>query len=267
MGKSLIHQDIFRRILRFLMDFLKNKKDFCQRCTIFCESIRCPCVRKNGICEQTNLNFLSITEIGFIQIEKGLTSHEEDIDFVVGKCDYLENKSRRNNIKVIGIADSEGMIESWEESEKIIKEKIWELLQIQDELVIERAHRVGNRPRKRDDGTEEPRPIVAKFQLWKQKEMVLKKAREVKPQNIKFLADFSQLTLNRRRDQVPELIKGREAGHTAYFVADRLIVKPLSPHSKNRSGWSQRGARRNPTANQTFGGSDAEGDPDISFSC
>ena len=117
---------------------------------------------------------------------------------------------------MIGIADSEGMNESWEESEKIIKDKIRDLLQIQDELVIERAHRVGNRrrPRKRDDGTEEPRPIIAKFQSWKQREMVLKKAREVKPQNIKFLADFSQLTLNRRRDQVPELIKARKAGHT-----------------------------------------------------
>lgn len=210
---------------------------------------------------------VQLIEKKYAKIEKGLTSHEADIDFVVGKCDYLENQSRRNNIKVIGIADSDGMNESWEESEKIIKDKIRDLLQIQDELLIERAHRVGNRPRKHDDGTEEPRPIIAKFQSWKQREMVLKKAREIKPQNIKFLADFSQLTLNRRRDQVPELIKAREAGHTAYFVADRLIVKPLNPHSKNRSGWSQRGARHKPVANQNASGSDAEGDPDISFSC
>ena len=153
---------------------------------------------------------VELIEKKYAKIEKGLTSHEESIDFVVRKCDYLENQSHRNNIKVIGIADSEGMNESWEESEKITKEKIRELLQLQDELVIECAHKVGNRPRKRDDGTEEPRPIVAEFQSWKQKEMVLKKAREVKPQNIKFLANFSQLTLNRRRDQVPELIKARK---------------------------------------------------------
>lgn len=209
---------------------------------------------------------VELIERKYAKVEKGLTSHEKDIDFVVGKCDYLENQSRRNNIKVIGIDDSKGMNESWEESEKIIKDKIRDLLQIQDELVIERAHRVGNWPRKRDDGTEESRPIVAKFQSWKQKEMVLKKAREVKPQNIKFFADFSQLTLNRRRDQVPELIKAREAGHTAYFVADRLIVKPLNLHNKNRPGWSQRGARRNPTTNQNARENDAEGDPEISFS-
>ena len=97
--------------------------------------------------------------------------------------------------------------------------------------------------------------------------MVLKKAREIKPQNIRFLVDFSQLTLNRRRDQIPELIKAREAGHTAYFVADRLIVKPLNPDSNKISGRSQRGARYNPTANQNASGSDAEGDPGISFSC
>ncbi len=165
----------------------------------------------------------------------------------------------------MGVPDSQGMNESWEESEKIIKDKIRDLLEIQEELVIERAHRVGNRPRKRDDGTEEPRPIVAKFQSWKQKEMVLKKAREVKPQNIKFVADFSKLTLSRRREQVPDLIKARKAGHTAYFVADRLVVKPLqNSQSKNRSGARP---RRNPTTNQNAGDGDAEGDPDISFNC
>ncbi len=151
-----------------------------------------------------------VIEKKFLKLEKGLNSQEEDIEFVVGKCDYLENQSRHNNIKVMGVPDSQGMNESWEESEKIIKDKIRDLLQIQDELVIERAHRVGNRPRKRDDGTEEPRPVVAKFQSWKQKEMVLKKAREVKPQNISFVADFSKLTLSCGREQIPDLIKARK---------------------------------------------------------
>ena len=104
---------------------------------------------------------VQLIEKKYAKIEKGLTSHEEDIDFVISKCDYLENQSHHNNIKVIGIADSYGMNESWEESEKIIKHKICDLLQIQDELLIERAHRVGNRPRKHDDATKEPRPIIA----------------------------------------------------------------------------------------------------------
>ena len=79
---------------------------------------------------------LEVVEKKFVKFEKGLNSQEEDIEFVVGKCDYLENQSRRNNIKVMGVPDSQGMNESWEESEKIIKDKICDLLEIQDELVI-----------------------------------------------------------------------------------------------------------------------------------
>ena len=50
--------------------------------------------------------------------------------------------TRRNNTEVLGIQESEGG-ETWEESENLVKDAIKEHLKIEDDLLIERAHRVG----------------------------------------------------------------------------------------------------------------------------
>ena len=65
------------------------------------------------------------------------------IDELYDQQEYLENHSRRNNIKVLGIQESEGG-ETGEESKKLVKDAIKEHLQIADDLSIKRAHRVGN---------------------------------------------------------------------------------------------------------------------------
>lgn len=74
------------------------------------------------------------------------------------KVDYLENKSRRNNIRIIGVKEKDE--ETWEKGEELVKDLV-------DGLKIERAHRVGrkrNESEQRSDGsTYGPRPIVAKF--------------------------------------------------------------------------------------------------------
>ena len=45
------------------------------------------------------------------------------IDELYDQQEYLENHSRRNNIKVLGIQASEDG-ETWEESEKLVKDAI-----------------------------------------------------------------------------------------------------------------------------------------------
>ncbi len=66
---------------------------------------------------------------------------------------------------------------------------------------------------------------------WKDKERILKKAREVKPDGVKFLADLSKRTLDRREEQVPDLIAARKSGKIAFFVLDKLIIKDKPPDS------------------------------------
>jgi len=53
---------------------------------------------------------------------------------------------------------------------------------------------------------ETDKPIVAKLVKWKDKECIFEKAREVKPDGVKFLADLSKRTLEERKEQVPDLV-------------------------------------------------------------
>ena len=151
----------------------------------------------------------------------------------------LENYSRRNNIKVFGIPEKDtnngSDPEVWEECEAAVKNEIHTKLKINPEsMVIERAHRVGKR---RDpfhhlaDGTKvesRPRPIVAKFLSWKDKDPVLRSARSIKPDGVQFLEDFSKRTLDKRKEKIPELIAARKSGKRAFLVMDKIMVKLMN---------------------------------------
>ena len=144
--------------------------------------------------------------------------------------EYLENQSRRDNLKILGVPESETE-KTWDDSESKVKELIKSKLSIDEEVEIIRAHRVGKQQkhgRRKSDGSFEPpqpRPIVAKLRSWKLKEKIVKKAREVRPNSIRFVYDLSQRTLQKRKNQIPEMLNARKKGKIAYFVMDKLIIK------------------------------------------
>ena len=93
---------------------------------------------------------------------------KERFDNLESKQEYLENMSRRNDIKILGLPESKEE-KTWDGIENLVNQTIKNTLKIEDEVQIERAHRVG-KPRslfrKGKDGTKvkrDPRPIVAKF--------------------------------------------------------------------------------------------------------
>ena len=102
---------------------------------------------------------------------------------------------------------------------------------MEGEHAIERAHRVG-KPRPlfgyKKDGRRvknPPRPIVAKFSTWKQKEAILRAARRIKPKDVQFYQDLSARTLEKCSEKIPQLIALRKEGKTAYLVLDKLVVR------------------------------------------
>ena len=159
--------------------------------------------------------------------------HESRLKDLENKHEYLENMSRRNNIKLLGLPEDKNSEKSWEDTEQIVKETINKELEISsEEIQIERAHRVG----KPQDGR--PRPVVARFCSWKQKEAILAAARKKKPKNVRFFQDLSSRTLQRRAEKIPKLIQERKKGNVAYFVLDRLVVhesKKKGPNGDNLS--------------------------------
>ena len=158
---------------------------------------------------------------------------QESFEYLEHRIEYLENQSRRNNVKMLGLPESVDET-SWDATEAKVKEQIKTALGLEENLVNERAHRSrrssNNRPRSgfgacRMQKPDEPRPIAAKFLNWKDKEHVLKQAREKKPQGIMFVAALSKRTLDKRRSNIPELLEARKAGKTAYFIMDKLIMR------------------------------------------
>ena len=157
-------------------------------------------------------------------------------DAAEGQLEYLENQSRRLNIRIVGLQGKDE--KSWDDTEQKVKQVIKDKLGLTEDFEIDRCHRVGrsgNRQRRTGRQEDDPRPIVAKLVRWKDKERILKKAREVKPNGVKFLADLSKRTLDKREEQVPDLIAARKSGKIAYFVLDKLIIKEKPPDSKKRN--------------------------------
>ena len=174
-----------------------------------------------------------------MEANKKIASHDNGLEGLFGKQEYIENQSRRNNVKLIGIPESPEE-ETWDDSEKIFIDNVKSTLKIKDEILVERAHRVG--PRKewftKPDGSRvkaRPRPIIAKLSSWKQREKVLKAARDVRPEGILFVEDLSQMTLDKRNLLKPRLKEEREKGNIAFFKLDKLIIRKGRPPSRNPS--------------------------------
>ena len=154
------------------------------------------------------------------KISKDLASHSQ-------KMEYLENQSRRNNIRVNGIPESDN--ETWEDAEAKVKRAIKENLDL--DVDIERARRVERRKAKSGQANQnQPRTIVCRLRDWKQREQVLRKARREKPTDIYISEDLQPETLQKREPKIPKLKAAKQAGKIAYFVLDRLVIcdKPAS---------------------------------------
>lgn len=141
----------------------------------------------------------------------------------------LENQSRRNNIHVNGIPESD--IVTWEDAEVKVKRAIKDKLDL--EVDIERAHRVERGKIKSGQANQnQPRTIVRRLRDWKQTEQVLRKARKEKPAALYISEDLSPATLQKREPQIPKLKAAKEADKIAYFVLDRLIIKDRIEYDK-----------------------------------
>ena len=111
---------------------------------------------------------------------EGIKLDEITEDFVTKikkKLADLEDCSRRNNLLFDGFQEETN--ETWEETESIITDFVKEKLGIEEDILIERAHRTGKI--QRNDGTRNrKRTIVVKFLNFKDKSRILHTYRKKK---------------------------------------------------------------------------------------
>ena len=121
--------------------------------------------------------------------------YQIDPDYIQHKLIELEDRSRRNNIRIDGIEEEEG--ETWEISEakatKVFKEK----LGIEKEIIIERAHRTKRNYKDKDK--KRPRTIVLRLANFKDKNIILKSVNKLKGSDVYINKDFSRETTELRK--------------------------------------------------------------------
>ena len=95
---------------------------------------------------------------------------------LVNKLTELEDRSRRNNLRIDGIVEDDN--ETWDESETKVRQIIRNDLDIEDadNIQIERAYRSG-KSNGRDGSRNIKRTIIVRFLNYKDKEVILSKYR------------------------------------------------------------------------------------------
>ncbi|KAL8574486.1 hypothetical protein ACOMHN_060156 [Nucella lapillus] len=78
----------------------------------------------------------------FEEVSKENKELKEKIDRLENKVDDPEGRSRRNNLIFHGIHHPQGQTETWADCEKAVKKAVREELGIEDDVEVERAHRL-----------------------------------------------------------------------------------------------------------------------------
>ena len=194
---------------------------------------------KDDVVENTQMTDLSITQL---QKEVKNSGSKTQIEALYTKVDDLESRSRRNNLRFVGIPEG---LEKREESTEVFIEKFISSTMGVDLLPgsVQRAHRVGPKPPQTDDRSPRPRAVVAYFLRFRDKEEVRLQAPKKKP-NIQgtpvyINEDFTQQVLEKRKSLKAVLRAKREQGLRAWLSYDKLKyvqngkVRTVAPNSQN----------------------------------
>ena len=93
----------------------------------------------NFIKDLPSLLKLQVLDFAIEEIRDDLNHQEEQME-------YLENQSRRNNVRIDGISEEDN--ETWETTEAKVREVLKDELNLASAPDVERAHRVGRSSRR-----------------------------------------------------------------------------------------------------------------------
>ena len=115
----------------------------------------------------------------------------ETLELTERKIVELEDRSRRNNLRIDGTTEKEN--ETWDECEQEVQPLIKDKLGTAGNIVIERGHRMKKKGNSENPG--KPRTTVCRFLNYKDKTNILKNAKNLKGKNISINEDFPHETM------------------------------------------------------------------------
>lgn len=156
-------------------------------------------------------------------IETRVKDMENISEKMESKIVDLQRRSMNENLMFYGVPEQEG-----EKCEELLKQEILiKTLQIPTEkamgIKIDRVHRVGQK----NTGTK-PRPIVAKFHDYQDREYVrrlsIEKREDLKRVNLGIGIQWPQETREKRRQLIPIMRRLQQEGKQTKLVNDKLFV-------------------------------------------
>ena len=178
--------------------------------------------------EETEGKFNKLNE-KITTMERNLFSLKKDIEVIQttkpswaieieNKLVDLEDRSRRNNLRINGI--KEGKNETWEECEERVNCFLEEKLDMDTrEIWIERAQREYKKKRGQE------RQIVVQFNSYKNNLDILRNCKKLKGTNFSIFEDFSKETASIRKEKWKEVLKNRKDGKISYLQYKTVICK------------------------------------------
>lgn len=167
-----------------------------------------------------------------------LAGLEKSIAHLCHKINDLEDRSRRNNLLIFGVSETDG------ETPTVLYEKIdklfREVLEV-DVKTIERLHRVGRRVSHKD------RPVILKVYDYREKIDILRNCRKLKGTAFSVSEDFCDRTRDVRKKLWESAKDERNQGSSVRLVYNKLIVNGVTFE------WDSSNACRRPiTAKTSF---------------
>ena len=140
------------------------------------------------------------------------------------KCEQQENYSRRDNLIIRGLTESEN--ESEDVCVASVKKLLSDVLKIDNVAKIKfvRCHRLGNKFQKRGKAS---RPVIVRFQQYEDRRLVWGKRFSLAGSSYSLCENFASAVEYRRNKLYPILSKARQSGKyekNAYLNADTLRI-------------------------------------------
>ena len=154
-------------------------------------------------------------------LDEKVHENKKEIQAVNDRYLYLEVYSRRENLRFLGIPESES---AEEDTKEVVYNFLTRELELEGarEIELQRVHRLG----KKTPGVS--RPIIARFLKFPERQRVFKRALEVKDEiEVKIYADYPKEIQERRKKQWFKIKRAREEGKLASFSKkepDKLFI-------------------------------------------
>uniref|UniRef100_K7E4I2 L1 transposable element RRM domain-containing protein n=1 Tax=Monodelphis domestica TaxID=13616 RepID=K7E4I2_MONDO len=142
---------------------------------------------------------------------------EENMKHLIHKTEDLENRSRIDNLRIIGLAEDHDKRKSLDIIlQEIIKENCPEILEQEGKVDIDRIHRL---PPILNPQLTTPRNVIAKFKNYQTKEKILQAA---KKKSFRYQGTTVRIT----QDLAASTLKKRKAWNTIFWKARELGLQP-----------------------------------------